>query len=85
VEPIDSPELYDFLFGSGVVRDDDGVEVFRGNIDGERDEERTSAAGGGGGGGFMTWEVLCECGIVDIRFILRVSVGLMVLAPSPVA
>jgi hypothetical protein len=47
-DPTDKPELYDLRFGSGVVRDEDGVEVvFRGSIDGERDEERTSAGRSG--------------------------------------
>jgi hypothetical protein len=70
-------------FGSGVVRNEDGVEVFRGIIDGDREDARTEALASiccvgvfGMGGG------PCK---VDIRFILLASVGLTVLAPSPVA
>ena len=48
VEPTERPELYDFLFGSGVVREDEGVEILRGSIDGERDEARNSVAKGNG-------------------------------------
>lgn len=48
VELIERPELYDFLFGSGVVLDEDGVEIFRGSIDGERDDARISGAKGKG-------------------------------------
>jgi hypothetical protein len=44
------PELYDFLFRSGVVREEEGVEIFRGSMEGERDAERTSADNGGGFG-----------------------------------
>jgi hypothetical protein len=44
VEPTESPELYDFRFGSGVVRDEDGVEILRGSIEGDREEARTSVA-----------------------------------------
>ena len=31
-EPMEKPELYDFRLGSGVVLEEDGVEVFRGSI-----------------------------------------------------
>jgi hypothetical protein len=84
VEPTERPELYDFLFGSGVVLDEDGVEVvLRGSIDGDRDEARTSF-GGSGVVEVNTWVVsLGWC--IDIRFALRVSVGLIVRAPRPVA
>lgn len=78
------PELYDFLFRSGVVREDEGVEIFRGSMEGERDAERTSADNGGGfgktGAGDCPW-VWCN----DSRFNRLVSVGLIVLAPRPVA
>lgn len=38
LEATDRPELYDLrLLTSGVVRNDDGVEVFRGIIDGDRE------------------------------------------------
>lgn len=40
------PELYDFLlFASGVVREEAGVGILRGNMDGERDEGRDVANG----------------------------------------
>ncbi len=84
-EPTESPELYDFLFGSGVVREEEGVEILRGSMDGERDEARTSVDSGGGG--FIDacdWSPWFWC-IFDIRFIRLVSVGLMVRAPRPVA
>ena len=45
------PELYDFLFTkckSGVVREEEGVVIFRGSMEGERDAERRSADNGGG-------------------------------------
>ena len=59
VEPIDNPELYDFLLISGVVREDDGVAVaFLGIIDGDLDVARKSVAGGGGGA-LATWFKLC--------------------------
>ncbi len=47
-EPTDSPELYDFRLGSGVVLEEEGVEALRGNIDGDRDDERISAVGSDG-------------------------------------
>lgn len=50
LEVADSPELYDFRFGSGVVRDEEGVEIFRGSMDGERELGRKSADNGGGFG-----------------------------------
>lgn len=84
VEPTERPELKDFLFGSGVVLEEDGVEIFRGTMDGERDEARTSVGALGGRGGFAVGVEFGE-GCIDIRFIRRVSVGLIVLAPSPVA
>jgi hypothetical protein len=55
VEPIERPELYDFLLISGVVLEEEGVAVaFRGIMDGDLEEARSSA-GGGGGGAFATW------------------------------
>lgn len=42
-ELMERPELYDFRFGSGVVRDEEGVEVLRGSMDGERELARASA------------------------------------------
>ena len=90
VDPIDRPELYDFLlFTSGVVRAEEGVrDGLRGIIEGDRDSARIFNEGGGGGGGggsvASTFQ-LCDLGIVDNRLILLVSVGLMVRAPRPVA
>ena len=78
------PELYDFRFCSGVVREDVGVKLFLGMKEGDGADGSTkgvvSACGVGGvngsGGGF---------GITDILFILRASVGLIVRAAKPVA
>lgn len=85
MEEVVRPELYDFLFGSGVVRLDDGVTLFRGIIEGEGTAER----------GLIVNPVSCcvgdprgiggGCGMRDILFIRLASVGLMVLAPNPVA
>jgi hypothetical protein len=48
VEPTERPELYDFLVvTSGVVREEQGVEAFRGIMDGERESGRRSMGGGG--------------------------------------
>lgn len=48
VEPTERPELYDFLLvTSGVVLEDEGVEAFRGIIDGDRELGRRSRDGGG--------------------------------------
>lgn len=86
VEPTERPELYDFLLISGVVRDDDGVaEAFLGIIDGDLEAARVSDDTGGPDAALETWFKLMDCGIMDMRFIRLVSVGLMVLAPSPVA
>ena len=82
-ELTDKPELYDFRFGSGVVREDDGVDVFLGRTDGDLDEARTSVVGGGGGRSAISGGI--GCCMMDRRFILLVSVGLIVLAPRPVA
>lgn len=35
VEVVESPELYDFLSGSGVVPDDEGVALFLGISEGD--------------------------------------------------
>lgn len=45
-EVAESPELYDFLLGSGVVRCEEGVEVLRGIIEGDRELGRGSLDGG---------------------------------------
>ena len=60
-------------------------EVLLGIIEGDLESARVSIDTGGGGGTFMTWFRLWEVGMVDMRFALLVSVGLIVLAPSPVA
>lgn len=82
---MDRPELYDLRFGSGVVREDDGVSILLGTIEGEDLDESSDGneasgefIGGvkGNGGAF---------GIIDIRFNRRASVGLIVRAPRPVA
>ena len=79
VDEFETPELYDLRLGSGVVREEVGVSLFRG-ITGGDGLDRGSAWGVGGvcgiGGGF---------GIMDILFNLRASVGLIVRAPKPVA
>jgi hypothetical protein len=68
---------------------DDGVGVFRGSAEGERDEVRIVEASGwvvggvfGIGGVFFNNGAFCK---IDNRFALLASVGLMVLAPRPVA
>lgn len=79
-EATERPELYDFLFvTSGVVLDEDGVEAFKGIIDGEREFGRASTGGGAVAIEAKLW------GCVDIRFIRCASVGDIVLAPSPLA
>lgn len=67
---------------SGVVREDDGVDTLRGSIEGERERERRLSSGCGVGGVFGIGGAGC---IIDNRFARRASVGLIVLAPSPVA
>lgn len=70
------------MLTSGVVREEAGVGILRGNMDGERDEGRDVANGiGAVGTGAGAWEGW----LWDIRFINFVSVGLTVLAPKPVA
>jgi hypothetical protein len=68
---------------------DDGVGVLRGNAEGERDEVRIIEASGwvvggvfGIGGAFFNNGAFCK---TDNRFALLASVGLIVLAPRPVA
>lgn len=79
VDEFETPELYDLRLGSGVVREEDGVSLFR-EITGGDGSDGGSACRGGGvygiGGGF---------GIMDILFNMRASVGLIVRAPRPVA
>ena len=78
----DSPELYDFRFGSGVVRLDDGVTLFLGRNEGDCVDDTGRAAGKGSVCVGGVWGI---GGTIDIRFIRRASVGLMVRAPKPVA
>lgn len=40
LDEIEMPELIDLRFGSGVVRDDEGVTLFRGIIDGDCADDR---------------------------------------------
>jgi hypothetical protein len=82
VEPTESPELYDFLLGSGVVLEDEGVDVFLGIIEGERELGRAASRVGGGA---LTMEDKFWDWCIDMRFIRWASVGEMVLAPKPVA
>lgn len=65
-----------------MVRDEDGVVIFRGSIDGECEECRAEISGGAVGGVCGSGGGCCN---IDNRFALRASVGLIVLAPSPVA
>lgn len=86
VEPVDMPDVSDLRLKSGVALADEGVaEGRRGIIDGERESERLLIETGGGGGKLISWVKgwLCVVGIIDMRFMRRVSVGLIVLAPSP--
>lgn len=47
LELTDKPELYDLRFMSGVVRDEEGVDVFLGSIDGDRDDGRPASTSSG--------------------------------------
>ena len=67
---------------SGVVLDEEGVEILRGSIEGDREEFRIDTSGWAVGG---VWGIGGGCCNIDNRFALRASVGLIVLAPSPVA
>ena len=70
------------------MRADEGVrDGFLGIVEGERESDLASVATGGGGGGMLViWPMgWGGGGIMDIRFIRRVSVGLMVRAPRPLA
>lgn len=63
VDPIDSPELYDFLLlMSGVVRAEDGVrDGFRGIIEGDLESSLVLIDTGGGGGGTLAiMFMLCD-------------------------
>lgn len=67
-----------------MVRADDGVILFRGigagDVAGSGFVEKGSGCGVVG-----VWGIGGALGMIDILFILRASVGLMVLAPRPVA
>jgi hypothetical protein len=72
---------------SGVVREDEGVDIFLGSKDGDLEEFRRVAiavfiSGWGVGGVLGMGGGFCK---TDSRFALRASVGLTVLAPRPVA
>lgn len=68
---------------SGVVREDNGVETFLGNIDGDLEDVRiVFISGCGCGGVFGIGGALCK---IESRLALRASVGLTVLAPNPEA
>jgi hypothetical protein len=45
---MERPELYDLRLMSGVVLDEDGVDVFLGSIEGDREDARLSAGAGAG-------------------------------------
>jgi hypothetical protein len=56
LEVTERPELYDFRFRSGVVREEEGVDIFRGSMEGERDERPSPSNGGGfGNSGVGGW------------------------------
>jgi hypothetical protein len=89
VDPVESREPKDLRLMSGVMLTDDGVGVFLGSADGERDAVRIVEESGWGvggvcgiGGAFCNEGAPCK---TDNRFALLASVGLTVLAPSPVA
>ena len=65
-----------------MVRDEEGVDIFLGNIEGDLEELRIIDISGWVGGVFGIGGTPCK---IDIRFALRASVGLTVRAPSPVA
>lgn len=79
------PELYDFRFGSGVVREDDGVILFLGIMDGEGAAFRDIDVGVSGWGVGGVKGIGGIVGIIESLFILRASVGLIVRAAKPVA
>jgi hypothetical protein len=88
LEDTDNPELYDFRLCSGVVRDEDGVTLLRGIKDGEVTVARvcvSASAAIGSGCGVGGVDGIGGAGAIDSLFILRTSVGLIVLAASPVA
>jgi hypothetical protein len=66
-----------------VVREDDGVEVFRGSMEGDREDARP--AGTWSGCGVDEVSGIGGAWKVERRFARLASVGLTVLAPSPVA
>lgn len=71
---------------SGVKRAGEGVPgALRGSIEGDLDSGRGSTQVGGGKGRLEMMLTLCDLGMAESRFNLLVSVGLMVLAPRPVA
>lgn len=83
-DEVDTADMRDLRLGSGVVRADDGVTLFRGI--GAGDVAGSSFVEKGSGCGVVgVWGIGGALGMIDILFILRASVGLMVRAPRPVA
>jgi hypothetical protein len=78
VEAVDSPELYDFLCGSGVVPEEEGVTLFLGIMDGLPGFDLEESRENGIEGGVGVW-------IAESLFSRLASVGLTVLAPNPEA
>lgn len=71
---------------SGVVRPEfEGAATLVGSKDGDLDKAALSLANGGMSGILAISLMPCVWGIMESRFIRRVSVGLIVLAPKPLA
>lgn len=83
LEESDSPELYDLRLGSGVVRFDEGVTLFRGGMEGDWAVDCGRGWGGSGCGVGGVYGI--GGGIVERRFSRLASVGLIVRAPNPEA
>lgn len=78
------PEAYDlrFWFWSGVARAEEGVTLFLKIIAGDCSNDRSSNEKSGCGVGGLTG-LPGTFGFMDSLFNRRASVGLIVLAPSP--
>lgn len=84
LDATERPELKDFrLFMSGEALDDGGVDILRGIIEGEWELDRSSVGSGEGFANCCTGAGRGCGGAMDMRFALFVSVGEIVLAPSP--
>ncbi len=68
-----------------MVREEDGVMLFRGNMGGDGAMLRVTVVGVSGCGVCGVDGTPGGVGIIDILFNLRASVGLIVRAASPVA